>query len=227
MKLSVIIPAYNEAGTIGEVLRRIFAVNLDGTPEVIVVDDGSTDNTERAVISTGLSVVYIRQERNSGKGSAVRIGLGRAKGDVVIIQDADGEYDPEDYPRLIEPIVSGKAEVVYGSRVLQKSNAYSFRRYYWGGRLLSWWTNLLYGSNITDEPTGYKVFRTDVVKSLRLNSKGFEFCPEVTAKILKRGIKITEVPISYKPRSFKEGKKIRWEDGVKALWTLFILRYKK
>lgn len=227
MKLSIIVPAYNEAATIGEVLRRVFAVKLDAELEVIVVDDGSTDATATEVARTGSPVLLILLGRNQGKGAAVRKGIERATGDIILIQDADNEYDPNDYPRLIEPIASGNSEVVYGSRILCKSNTRSYNRFYWGGRLLSWWTNLLYGSHITDEPTGYKVFRCGVLKGIELSSKGFEFCPEVTAKLLKKGIGITEVPISYVPRSVEEGKKIKWTDGVIALWVLFKLRFTK
>lgn len=227
MKLSVIVPAYNEAATIAGILRRVFAVKLPVDLEVIVVDDGSTDGTAEAVRSTGLGVNYVRMEHNSGKGAAVIEGIERASGDIIMIQDADNEYDPADYPRLIEPIISGSARVVYGSRILHGSNPKSYNRFYWGGRLLSWWTNLLYGSRITDEATCYKVFASDVIKPLDLVSKGFEFCPEVTAKVLKRGIEIKEVPISYSPRSIEEGKKIKWTDGVIALWVLFSLRFSK
>lgn len=225
MKLSVIIPAYNEANSIAEALRRVFAVQLPVELEAIVVDDGSTDGTGDAVKRTGLPVRYIRRDSNKGKGSAVRQGIECASGDIILIQDADNEYDPNDYPALIAPIISGQAQVVYGSRILKSSNPHSYKRFYWGGRLLSWWTNLLYGCHITDEPTCYKVFRSDILKSLYLTAEGFEFCPEVTAKVLKKGIAIHEVPITYSPRSIEEGKKIRWTDGVKALWELFVIRF--
>ena len=193
--------------------------------EVIIVDDGSTDDTAGVIKKLGLPVVYIRLEKNQGKGMALRRGIQEASGDVILIQDADFEYDPKDYRAMLKPIVSAEAEVVYGSRILNKENTYSYKRYYWGGRLLSWWTNLLYGSHLTDEATGYKVFKAQLLKSFEFNCRGFEFCPEVTAKVLRRGIRIKEVPISYVPRSIAEGKKISGKDGLIALWTLFKLRF--
>lgn len=227
MELSVIIPAYNEAATIGIVLKRIFALKVDFAFEVIVVDDGSTDGTAKAVEGAGFPVTLVRQETNQGKGSVVRKGIEKASGRFTIIQDADLEYDPRDYAALMRPALAGEAEVIYGSRILNRQNRRSYKRFYWGGRLLSWWTNLLYGSEITDESTCYKLFKTTLLRSLKLKSNGFEFCPEVTAKVLKRGIKITEVPISYEPRSIEEGKKITWMDGFHALWVLFALRFYK
>ena len=168
MKLSVIIPAYNEENTIAYVVMRIFALRLDFDFEIIIIDDGSTDDTSGVIKKLGLPVVYIRLERNQGKGMALRRGIQEARGDVILIQDADFEYDPKDYTALLKPIVSGEAEVVYGSRILNKENTYSYKRYYWGGRLLSWWTNLLYGSHLTDESTGYKVFKAGILKSFKL-----------------------------------------------------------
>ena len=155
----------------------------------------------------------------------MRTALEYISGDVVIIQDADMEYDPNDYPKLIEPIIEGKAEVIYGSRNINKHNRQSYSRYFWGGKLISLMTNLLYRSNISDEPTGYKVFKASLLKGLGLKCKRFEFCPEVTARILKKGIKIQEVPINYTPRKFSEGKKIRWHDGFEAIWTLVKYRF--
>jgi len=225
MDLSVIIPAYNEEKTIGAILKKIFEQHFDFSFEVIVVDSGSIDGTAAAVKDTQLPVLYIRQELSQGKGAAIRRGLEEVKGTYTIIQDADCEYDPGDYKALMQPLLSGKAAVVYGSRIRKSGNAYSYARYYWGGRLLSLVTNILYGSRITDEPTCYKLFKTDLLLSLGLVCRGFEFCPEVTAKILKRHIPIVEIPISYNPRTREEGKKICWKDGVIALWTLLKLRF--
>ncbi|MBW2020165.1 MAG: glycosyltransferase family 2 protein [Deltaproteobacteria bacterium] len=225
MKLSVIIPIYNEKATIKTLLDRIGHVRLPVEREIIIVDDGSTDSTRdllRALQSPGVIICF--HEKNQGKGAAVRTGLHVASGDIILIQDGDLEYDPADYPRLIQPIMDRKTRVVYGSRILGRSKA-SYFRYYWGGRFLSLLSNLLYGIHITDEPTCYKVFDAILLKGLDLRCKGFEFCPEVTAKVSRLGESITEVPISYTPRSIQEGKKIRWTDGLMAMWTLF--RYRR
>ena len=225
MKITVIIPAYNEAETLAGCIRAIYDRNPGRDLEVIVVDDGSCDRTSvlmKDMRRPGLRC--IRHGKNRGKGAAIRTGLQAATGEVVLIQDADLEYDPADYGRLLEPFNDGQTQVVYGSRVLNGDNPHSYRRFYWGGRLLSWWTNLLFGSHITDEPTCYKAFRTGLLRSLDLKCEGFEFCPEATAKVLRRGILVHEIPISYHPRSMEEGKKIRWHDGFRALWTLFRLR---
>jgi glycosyltransferase involved in cell wall biosynthesis len=226
MKVSVLIPAYNEAGTIARCLEAVYGRNPGRDLEVIIVDDGSTDGTAKAAEAAAHSgIKVLRHEKNSGKGTAIRTALAAATGEVVLIQDADLEYDPADYAALLKPFEEGRVEVVYGSRILRSDNGRSYARYYWGGRVLSWWTNLLYGSSVTDEPTCYKVFKTSLLRSLDLRCTGFEFCPEVTAKILRRGIAIHEVPISYHPRRIEEGKKIRWHDGVIALWTLLKLRF--
>jgi glycosyltransferase involved in cell wall biosynthesis len=206
-------------------LEAVYGRNPGRDLEVIIVDDGSTDGTyEAAVAAAKHGTKVLKHEKNSGKGTAIRTALAAATGDVVIIQDADLEYDPADYGLLLKPIEEGKAEVVYGSR-LMKSGARSYHRYYWGGRLVSLWTNILYGSHLTDEPTCYKVFKTKMLRSFDLRCTGFEFCPEVTAKTLLRGISILELPISYYPRRMDDGKKIRWTDGVIALWTLLKLRF--
>lgn len=224
MKLSVVIPCYNEKESILEILKRVEAVNLE--KEIIIVDDCSTDGTQEVLTTLSperAKVIY--HSENKGKGSAIRTGLQHVTGDIMVIQDADLEYDPNDYYELIKPILEGRAEVVYGSRVLGRDMEISYLRYYLGGRFLSWLTNLLYGANITDEPTCYKVFKADVLKGLDLRCKGFEFCPEVTAKLCKRGYKIHEVPISYHPRSIEQGKKIGWRDGIEAIWTLLKYRF--
>ena len=220
--LSVIVPVFNEKGNIKKIIAEIKKVSI--RKEIIVIDDGSTDGTVE--ILKGLhdhEVKIYHHPINIGKGAAIRLGLFYAKGDIIIIQDADLEYDPQDYLELIKPIVSGETEVVYGKRQFNSSKGRHLR-YYWGGRLLTHIANFLYGINISDEATCYKVFRSGVFKNIKLNCIGFEFCPEITAKIARRGMKIVEVPISYKPRSVKEGKKIRWFDGMKAIYVL--LKYK-
>src|SRR5574341_1084742 len=204
MKLSVIMPVYNEAGTVAEIVRRVLAVPV--AKELIIVDDGSTDGTREILrrLSPDVATV-LYHERNQGKGAAIRTGLEHATGRLVLIQDADLEYDPGDYPALVQPILEGKAQVVYGSRVLDPGNTYAHLRFYLGGRLLSLLANLLYGCRITDEPTCYKLIPRDLLKSLNLQCRGFEFCPEVTAKIARRDIPIYEVPIRYAPRTMEQG----------------------
>ena len=229
MKLSVIIPVYNEARTVARLVKRVLAVELEGVErEIIVVNDGSTDQSydvlERIAAQRADLVKVYHHERNRGKGAAIRTALKHVTGDVVIIQDADLEYDPGDYPRLLTLFEDPTVRVVYGSRNL-RGNPRSSWTFYWGGRLVSWVANLLYGSNLTDEATGYKLFRTDLLRSLDLQSDGFEFCPEVTSKVLKRGVEIHEVPISYQPRGLDEGKKISWRDGLEAIWTLIKHRF--
>ena len=228
MKISVIIPAHNEERTIAEIIRRVKAVNL--TKEIIVINDASTDKTghildriSREQVS-GSPIKVIRHLQNQGKGAAIRAGLKEAVGDIVIIQDGDLEYDPQDYAGLIQPIIDGKTSVVYGSRCLSK-NRISSPGFFLGGKLLSFLTNLFYRAGITDEPTCYKVFKREVLQNLDLKCRRFEFCPEVTAKVRKRGYKIYEVPIHYYPRTIKEGKKIRFSDGLSAVWTLIKYRF--
>jgi len=225
MKLSIIIPVFNEENTIEELIRRVFAVSLPIEKEIIVVDDGSFDNTNKILKKLKKEINFISQEhpKNRGKGAAIKTGLKQATGEFILIQDADLEYDPKDYSNLIRPLLEGKAEVVYGSRMLGK-NKKGYLTFYLGGRFLTFLTNLLYGLNITDESTGYKAFKSEVLKNVDLKCEGFEFCPEITAKIAKKGIKIYEVPISYNARYLKEGKKIKVKDGLKAVWTL--IKYK-
>ena len=222
-------PVYNEREFIREILEKVRRVNLE--KEIIVVDDASLDGTtevlramEGSESMNNADIRIIYHSRNKGKGAAIRMALSYVTGDVVIVQDGDLEYDPEDYLKLIAPIIRGETDVVYGSRTLGKGKR-SYWRYYWGGRFLSWLTNILYGAQITDEPTCYKVFRTEALKSLDLRCQRFEFCPEVTAKLCKRGYRIKEVPISYHPRKMEEGKKIRWIDGLIAILTLLKYRF--
>ena len=227
MTLSIIILIFNEKKTILEILKKIETVNLSDLgfeKEIIIVDDGSTDGTRE--ILDGLSNKYkiIYHSKNQGKGAAIRTGLGKVSGDYIIIQDADLEYDPEDYKKLLDCALKNNAKVVYGSRRLNPKNRYSNFSFYLGGIFLTWIVNILYGIKITDESTCYKLFKTETLKGIKLNCKRFEFCPEVTAKLAKRGIKIYEVPISYYSRTKVEGKKIKWRDGFQAIWVL--IKYK-
>ncbi|MCL4386254.1 MAG: glycosyltransferase family 2 protein [Cyanobacteria bacterium] len=227
MKLSIIIPVYNEKGTILKIIEKVNNVTLE--KELIVVDDGSTDGTKEILKNiqnanfSDKNIKIIFKKKNEGKGSAIREGLKKVTGDIVTIQDADMEYEPMDFMSLVKPIEEGKTRVVYGSRFLGK-NLKSSLGFYLGGRLLSFLVSILYGEKITDEPTCYKVFKTEVIKSIPLRCTKFEFCPEITAKVIKRGYRIVELPIHYNPRSIKEGKKIRLKDGISAIWTL--LKYR-
>jgi glycosyltransferase involved in cell wall biosynthesis len=226
LKLSVVIPAYNEEGTLSEVVARVRAVRIPRTDiEIVIVNDGSTDGTSEVLKRlAGSDLTAVELPINRGKGAALRRGFEAATGDVVIVQDADLEYDPADYVKLLEAFQKDGADVVYGSRILG-SNPRSYFSYYWGGRILTAAFNLLYGTRLTDLTTGYKMFRRPDALSLGLNRDGFEFCEEVTARLLRRGRRIVERPIGYAPRSLREGKKIRWIDGVTALWTMLRLRF--
>jgi len=232
MKLSVIIPVYNEESTIGELLEKVLAVDIP--KEIIVVDDGSHDKTidilrEKAKESDEVIKVHAN-EVNVGKGAAIRRGLLYVTGDVVLMQDADLELDPEEYHMIVAPFKSGVADVVYGSRFRERGYFWYYRHIPFMSRLVNW---LLAGvvnmfwwkAHITDEATAYKAFRADLIKTLPLKCNRFEFCPEVTAHILNRGIKIREVAITYHPRTVAEGKKVTWKDGVIAFWTLFKYRF--
>lgn len=229
MKLSVIVPVFNEEKTIRALLEEV--LDVPEAAEIIVINDGSTDGTGTILSSFAMEhvkrVKILKHGSNRGKGAAIRTALAEVTGDLVIIQDADLEYSPSEYVKLIEPFLNdGNTQVVYGSRNLVK-NPRSYNSFYLGGVFLSKLTNFLYGSRITDESTCYKVFRTKLIKGMGLQCEGFEFCPEVTAKTLRRNIQILEVPISYRPRLKSEGKKINWVDGVKAIWWLIKFRFKK
>jgi glycosyltransferase involved in cell wall biosynthesis len=231
MKLSIIIPIYNEYNNIDLVINTITSVKLPPqitAKELILIDDGSNDGTrEKLEKYKGGEAIIVHSSRiNFGKGTATRIGLTYVTGDIVLIQDADLEYDPHDYPLLLSPIINGQADVVYGSRFLNNFRPQGMKFTNWlANQILKVTVNILYGAKLTDEATAYKMFRTKILKSLNLKAKRFEFCPEVTAKVLKKGYKIVEVPISYKGRSVKEGKKIKWYDGFEAIWALLKYRF--
>jgi len=225
MKLSIIIPCYNEKNTIAEVLRRINN-EVKISFEVIVVDDGSSDGTKQILedLKSKYNFVFLHHNENLGKGQAIKTALSFVSGDYLIIQDADLEYHPKDYAVLLECALKSNAQVVYGSRHLNPKVKHSYMSFYLGGIFLTWLVNILYGTKITDEATCYKLFKREVFQDVKLDCRGFEFCPEITAKIAKKGIKIYEVPINYYPRHKDEGKKIKWKDGFKAVWVL--IKYK-
>jgi glycosyltransferase involved in cell wall biosynthesis len=230
--LSVIVPVYNEERTLCQIVERVLDVDLevDLDVEVIIVDDGSLDRTgelaEELAVAHG-RVRAFHLEENRGKGAAVRRGIAEARGDVVVVQDGDLEYDPRDFVPMLAEMRRLQSPVVYGSRRLRFRSASAQVGYYWGGVLVTAVTNLLYGALLTDEPTCYKMWTRELIQSIPLASDGFEFCPEVTAKVLKRGIPIPEIQIHYQPRSKAEGKKIAFRDGLMAIWTLLRLRFSR
>ena len=223
---SVVVPPLNESATLAILIERVLASRC--ATEVLIVDDGSTDAT--GTVAHGLAqkhpdlVRVFTHPTRRGKGAAIRTALARAQGDVLLVQDADLEYDPADYPALLAPFADPAVQVVYGSRNL-RPNPRSTSAFYWGGRLLSRITNFLYGSRLTDESTGFKLVRIPLLRALALRGDGFEFCDELTGRLLRRGLTIHEVPIRYRPRSIAEGKKIRWHHGLTAIKVLLHLRF--
>jgi glycosyltransferase involved in cell wall biosynthesis len=231
-KLSILMPVYNEERTVEKIIKLIDAVDLAKigvSRELVIVDDGSKDKTRdilKAIVPKYQYIKYIEHVKNKGKGGAIKTAIKNATGNILIVQDADLEYDPQDYFRCILPILRGKAKVVYGSRRLKKTNKrHSTFSFFIGGIGLTWFFNILFFQWITDEPTCYKTFRADVIKRIKINGNRFDWEPEVTAKIAKMGIRIREVPITYYPRTEKEGKKIKWKDGFEGLWTLIKYRF--
>jgi glycosyltransferase involved in cell wall biosynthesis len=224
--LSVVMPVFNEHTTIDEIIRRVLAVKM--RIELIVVDDVSTDGTTEMLVALQkeLGFTLLKQPVNGGKGSALRRGFAAVSGDMMIIQDADLEYSPEEYPLLTNLIISGRADVVFGSRFLGTHRVFLLTHYL-GNRLLTFITNVLYNTMLTDMETCYKVMRTDVLRSMELHSNGFGIEPEITAKVFKRRYRVYEVPISYDGRGYDEGKKITWRDGFKALWMLVRVRLER
>lgn len=225
MKLSVIMPVYNEAETLEEIADRVRQVDV--VDEIIIVDDGSKDGTLE-ILGTLKELSKIRvliHEKNQGKGAAVVTGMQAARGDVMIVQDADLEYDPNDYPKLLKPIEDGETDVVFGSRFADKNNQRPLFFNWIANKLLTLVTNLLYGAKLTDMETCYKVFRREMVANMTINARRFDFEPEFTSKLLKQKVKIVEIPISFNPRRYGEGKKITPWDGVVALWTLLKYRF--
>jgi dolichol-phosphate mannosyltransferase len=232
LRISIIIPVYNEVNALPTVIARVMAAELPAgcTKEIIIVDDGSTDGTTQLLHEyRNVPLIAVHHSLvNFGKGAAIRAGIAKATGDLVLIQDGDLEYDPDDYVAVLQPLVDGKAQVVYGSRFMGslRDGRHGMKRANWlANRILTVTANLLYGASLTDEATAYKAFRIDVLRRIKLQCLRFEFCPEVTAKVRRLGVPIHEVPISYNPRGILEGKKIRWQDGFHALWTLVRCRF--
>lgn len=231
VKLSIVIPVFNEEQTISDVVERVRAVDIGPIEkEIIIANDGSSDGTRRAIDASGWvsdpAIKIYDNPINAGKGAAVRIGLRYATGDIVLIQDADLELDPQEYGNLLAPILAGATKVVYGSRFLKPSGPLSLKARL-GNRALTWLTNVLFGSRLTDMETAYKVFRREVIDGIRLRCVGFDFEPELTAKLLLAGHRIVEVPVGYNPRRADEGKKLQWTDGIDAVYALLKCRFSR
>jgi len=234
MTLSIIVPVYNERQTILEVLRQLEVINFGMESEIIVVDNGSTDGTRELLksqfttpnLQTNLKskIKAIFQKENRGKGAALRRGIQEAKGEIIVIQDADLEYNPKELPKLIQPLLENKSKVVYGSRFLENSR-HQYLIFYWGNKLISLLFRIFYRLKITDPMTGYKILKKEILNDFSLKAEGFEIEIELTAKILKAGYQILELPISYQGRTYREGKKIKWFDGLKCLWTFLPIKF--
>jgi glycosyltransferase involved in cell wall biosynthesis len=224
MKISVVIPVFNERETIAQVIGRVRAVLGEQPSEIVVVDDGSSDGT-REVLRSVDGIRLIEHEKNQGKGAALRTGFAAVSGDIVIVQDADLEYDPRDYEKLLEPILDGRADVVFGSRFLGGPHRVLFFWHYLANMILTWLSNVFTNLNLSDMETGYKVFRREVLAKIQIRSDRFNFEPEITAKVAKARCRIYEVPISYSGRTYEEGKKIGFVDGISALWSILKYRF--
>lgn len=225
MKLSIVIPVFNEEKTVEEIIRRAQDVDVGLEKEIIIVDDGSTDSTQQILKGLNLpQIKIIYHDKNQGKGAALQAGFSKATGNIILVQDADLEYDPRDYPKLLEPILDGRADVVYGSRFLGGPHRVLFFWHYVGNKMLTSLSNMLSNLNLSDMETCFKVFRKDLLDQINLKSKRFGFEPEITLKLSKLKCRIYEVPISYSGRDYSEGKKIGWKDGVAAI--IHILRFK-